>query len=279
MIHGFVHRHVPGAVVPGMLDLGVYLLTGGVAGLFAGLLGVGGGLIIVPALIWLFHGNGFHPSLIVHLAVGTSLATIIVTSISSIRAHHRRGAVRWPLVAQLTPGIVVGAWLGAAVADLLPTLWLQRVFAAFVILVGLQMLLGARAEAHRELPGNAGMITAGSLIGLISAIVGIGGGSLTVPFLNWCSVDMRSAVATSAACGLPIAVAGTLGFVVAGWGEQLLPAGSSGFVYWPAFVAVSVASFLLAPLGARLAHSLPLAALKRVFAALLFVVGIRMMTS
>lgn len=263
--------------MPEFVQLLVYLLTGGVAGLFAGLLGVGGGLIIVPALVWVFQRHGFDTAVIVHLAVGTSLATIVITSLSSIRAHHRRGAVRWPLVARLAPGIVAGAWLGAAVADLLPTLWLQRVFALFVIVIGLQMLLGARADAHRELPGRFGMSVAGTLIGMISAIVGIGGGSLTVPFLNWCSVNMRNAVATSAACGLPIAVAGSIGFAVAGWGDPALPRGSSGFVYWPAFAAISVASFLLAPVGARLAHSLPLPALRRVFAALLLGVGAKML--
>lgn len=263
--------------MPDLLDLGIYLLVGSLAGVMAGLLGVGGGLVIVPALVWVFHGNAFDASLIVHLAVGTSLATIIVTSISSIKAHHRRGAVLWELVAQLAPGIVLGAWLGAALADALPTLWLQRVFAGFVILVGLQMLSGAHAEAHRSLPARTGMFLAGGVIGTVSAIVGIGGGSLTVPFLNWCSVHMRNAVATSAACGLPIAVAGTLGFVVAGWGDTALPAASTGFVYWPAFACISIASFLFAPLGAGLAHSLPLPVLKRVFAALLLLVGAKML--
>ncbi|MCB1857794.1 MAG: sulfite exporter TauE/SafE family protein [Gammaproteobacteria bacterium] len=260
-----------------MLDLSVYLLTGAVAGLFAGLLGVGGGLIIVPALIWVFHGIGVHETVVAHLAIGTSLATIIVTSISSIRAHNRRGAVLWDSVLRLAPGIVVGAWLGAAIADWLPTLWLQRVFACFVILVGLQMLLGAHAEARRAQPGPVGMFAAGTVIGTLSSIVGIGGGSLTVPFLSWCSVDMRRAVATSAACGLPIALAGTLGFVVAGWGIEVLPSGSSGYVYWPAFAAIAVASYLSAPAGAKLAHTLPLPTLKRVFAMLLLVVGTKML--
>lgn len=263
--------------MPELLDLGAYLAVGSVAGLLAGLLGVGGGLVIVPALVWVFHGNGIAPSVVVHLAVGTSLATIIVTSISSIQAHHRRGAVRWELVAQLTPGIVLGAWLGAALADALPTLWLQRVFAGFVIMVGLQMLLGAHAEARRQLSGKPGMFLVGGVIGMVSAVVGIGGGSLTVPFLNWCGVHMRNAVATSAACGLPIAVAGAIGFVVAGWGDIALPEGTTGFVYWPAFVGISIASFLLAPLGARLAHSLPLPILRRVFAALLLAVGSKML--
>jgi len=263
--------------LPELIDLGFYLLVGGIAGLLAGLLGVGGGLIIVPSLVWLYLANGVDPSLVVHLAVGTSLATIIITSISSVRAHHKRGAVRWHLVARLTPGIVLGAWLGAVVADLLPTWWLQRVFACFVILVGVQMALGSRTEAHRDIPGLPGMSIAGGLIGMVSAIVGIGGGTMTVPFLNWCSVNMREAVATSAACGLPIALAGTIGFIVTGWGVALLPASSTGFVYWPAFLGIVASSYLFAPLGAKLAHSLPLPALKRVFAVLLFVVGGKML--
>jgi len=260
-----------------LADVAVYLLVGGVAGLLAGLLGVGGGLVIVPALIWVFRGNAFDGAILVHLAVGTSLATIVITSLSSIRAHHRRGAVRWPLVMALTPGIVVGAWLGAAVADHLPTLWLQRVFACFAIFVGVQMGLSAKAEAHRALPGRFGMLLVGGGIGMLSAIVGIGGGSLSVPFLSWCSVNIRNAVATSAACGLPIAVAGALGFIAVGWDESGLPAGSTGFVYWPAFFGIIAASTLMAPVGARMAHAIPVTTLKRVFALLLLVLGVRML--
>ena len=263
--------------MPEMLDLGVYLLAGGAAGFFAGLLGVGGGLFVVLALVWVFESKGIHPSVVVHLAVGTSLAVMVLTAISSIRAHHSRGAVLWQTFARLAPGIVIGAWLGAAVADLLPTIWLKRLLAVFVILVGLQMVSGIRPGSHRPLPGTPGLFAAGSLIGMISAALGIGGGAFTVPFLTWCSVNMRNAVATSAACGLPIALAGSLGFVVAGWGDGVLPPGSSGFVYWPAFAAISLASYLLAPLGARLAHSLPLPILRRVFAALLLLVGVKLM--
>ena len=260
-----------------MTDLISYLALGGVAGVLAGLLGVGGGLVIVPALLWVFRADGFAESVVVHLAVGTSLATIIATSLSSIRAHHRRGAVLWPVVRRLAPGIVVGAVLGAAIADRLATAWLQRVVGAFALTVAAQMLLGARAEAHRGLPGPLGMGAAGSVIGAVSGLVGIGGGSLTVPFLSWCSVDIRRAVATSAACGFPIAVAGAAGFAAVGWGESALPPGSTGFLYWPAFAGVAAASVLTAPLGARLAHSLPVVALKRVFATVLALVGLKLL--
>ncbi|MES9868763.1 MAG: sulfite exporter TauE/SafE family protein [Sedimenticola sp.] len=263
--------------MPELVDIAVYLSVGAVAGLFAGLLGVGGGLIIVPALVWVFSSNGFSPDALMHLAVGTSLGTIVVTSISSISAHHKRGAVLWRQVMALSPGIVIGAWCGALVADSLPTLWLQRVFACFAIMVGLQMAFRVKAEAHRQLPGRAGMGLAGWIIGLVSAVVGIGGGSMTVPFLSWCSVNMRNAVATSAACGLPIAVAGAIGFVVAGWGAAGLPQWSSGYLFWPALLAVVSASVLFAPLGARLAHTLPVGTLKRVFSLLLLVIGLKML--
>lgn len=243
----------------------------------AGLLGVGGGLVIVPVLVWLFRKLGMDESVVMHLAVGTSLATIVMTSISSVRSHHKRGAVLWALFRQLTPGIVVGALLGAAIAEQLDTLWLQRVFGIFAILVSFQMAFSSKVQPHRQLPGRAGMSAAGGVIGSISSVVGIGGGSMTVPFLSWNNVPMVNAVATSSACGLPIAVAGALGFLISGWGNAALPAGSSGYLYWPAIGGIVVTSFLLAPLGASLAHQLPVKTLKKIFAALLFVIGIRLL--
>jgi len=259
-----------------MLESGIiYLCLGAVAGTLAGLLGVGGGLVIVPVLALVFRHSGIDEALIMHLAIGTSLATIVFTSISSVRAHHRRGAVLWPLVWRLSPGIVIGALLGAWVADSLHSLALQRVFGVFELLVAVQMAMGLRPAPHRGLPGSTGMTAAGGLIGTISAIVGIGGGTLTVPFLSWCNVAMRNAVATSSACGLPIALAGAVGFVLTGLDEASLPEWSSGFVYWPAFLGIVIASVAFAPLGAALAHRLPAMGLKRVFAVLLTVIGIR----
>jgi uncharacterized membrane protein YfcA len=255
----------------------IYLLLGAFAGLVAGLLGVGGGLIIVPVLVFIFTGQGVAEHLIVHLAVGTSLATIVFTSISSVRAHHQHGAVLWPAFWQLTPGIVIGAWLGALFADLLASDQLRRFFGVFELLVAIQMTFNVKPRPHRQLPGRAGMVGAGSVIGAISAIVGIGGGTMTVPFLVWCNVAMRKAVATSSACGLPIAVAGATGFIVTGWNAVDLPAYSSGYVYWPAFIGIVIASVLSAPLGARLAHRLPAAQLKRIFAVLLYILGLRML--
>jgi hypothetical protein len=258
-------------------DLAAYLVVGGVAGVLAGLLGVGGGLVIVPALVWVYRTHGFNETVVAHLAVGTSLATIVATSISSVRAHQRRGAVLWPIVARLAPGIVLGTWVGAAVADRLSTVWLQRIVGVFALLVAVQMLRRVKPSGHRDLPGALGMTAAGGVIGGLSGIVGIGGGSLTVPFLTWCRVDIRNAVATAAACGFPIAVAGTIGFIVTGWSVPTLPPGSSGYVYWPAFAGIALASVLSAPLGAHLAHTLPVVVLRRVFAVVLAVIGAKLL--
>jgi uncharacterized membrane protein YfcA len=255
----------------------LYLALGGFAGVMAGLLGVGGGLIIVPVLAWIFRGQAMTDTLVMHLAIGTSLATIVVTSISSVRAHHQRGAVLWPVVRRLTPGIIVGAWLGAAVADALPSAVLSKIFALFVLAVAAQMAFGAKPAPHRNLPGATGMAITGGIIGGLSAIVGIGGGSLTVPFLVWCNTAMRQAVATSAACGLPIALAGSIGFVATGLNAASLPAWSLGYVYGPALAGVAFASMLSAPLGAKLAHTLPTETLKKVFAVFLALVGTKML--
>lgn len=257
----------------------LYVALGAFAGVMAGLLGVGGGLIIVPVLAWILHGQQVSDALVMHMAIGTSLATIVVTSLSSIRAHHQRGAVLWPVVWRLTPGIVIGAWLGAAVADLLSSVVLTKIFAVFVLLVAAQIAFGAKPAPHRGLPGAPGLAAAGGIIGAVSAIVGIGGGSLTVPFLTWCNTSIRQSVATSAACGLPIALAGSVGFIATGLNATGLPTWSLGYVYGPALFGVAVASMFSAPLGAKLAHTLPTEILKKVFAVFLALVGAKMLLS
>lgn len=257
----------------------LYLLLGVFAGTLAGLLGVGGGLVMVPVLVFIFQGQAMPGAVIMHMALGTSLAIIMLTSLSSIRAHQQRGAVLWVVCGRLTPGIVLGALSGAVVADALPDAVLKPVFGIFELLVALQMWLGVRPSMQRSLPDWPGMSVAGWVIGTVSAIVGIGGGTLTVPFLTWCRVGIHNAVATSAACGLPIAVAGTLGFIATGWNETGLPDRSSGYVYWPAFAAVAITSILFAPLGARLAHALPADKLKKFFAIFLAILGVRMLVA
>lgn len=260
-----------------METLLLYLAVGAFAGTLAGLFGVGGGLVIVPVLVFIFRGQGISEAVLIHLAVGTSLATIVFTAISSVRAHHKRGAVRWDVVNRLTPGIVVGALLGAMIADAMPASVLRIFFAAFELTVAALLWWDRQPAAHRGLPGIIGMSSTGVVIGAVSSIVGIGGGTLTVPFLTWCNVNLRNAVATSSACGLPIALAGALGFVVMGWNEVQLPEFATGYIYWPAFAGIGIASVLFAPLGAKLAHALPVASLRKLFALLLAALGVRML--
>lgn len=257
------------------LEYLIYLAAGAAAGLLGGLLGIGGGLVVVPVLVFIFHAHGFAPEVLTHMAVGTSLATIILTSISSVRAHHERGAVEWRVFALVAPGLVLGSLFGAQIAHALPARTLQLVIGGFALLMAVQMLSGWQASAHRALPGRTGLLGAGGIIGTASAIFGIGGGSLMVPFLSYHNVLMQRAVATAAACGLPIAVAGAAGFVYAGWGESGLPAQSLGYIYLPAWVGISAASVVFARPGAHYAHRLPAKTLKRIFAVLLIVVGLQ----
>ncbi len=254
------------------------VLIGGAAGVMAGLLGIGGGAIIVPVLALLFERQGARPEVIMHSAIGTSLATIVFTALSSIRAHQKRGAVRWDIFRRLTPGIVVGALMGAAIADVLSGTTLRYMFGVFLLVLAVHMAFGhTKAHAHRPLPGNPGMFAAGTIIGAISSLFGIGGAALQVPFMTWCSVPVRHAVATASAVGLPIALSGALGYVAAGLNETGLPAGSVGFVVLPAFGGIVIASMLAAPLGARIAHRIPERTLRHIFSLFLLVLGARML--
>ena len=252
----------------------LYLLLGAAAGVLAGLFGVGGGLIIVPVLVYGFQAQGFAPEVLTHMAVGTSLATIAFTSINSIRAHQRRGAVRWEIVRWLTLGILGGSVLGGLTASWLHGDLLQKVIGVFAISMAAQMTFNLQPKASGGVPGKAGLGVAGTLIGWASAIIGIGGGSLTVPFLSWRSVPMQQAVATSAACGLPIAVASALSFIWLGQGEAQLPDWSLGFVYLPAVLGIAATSMFFARFGAQLAHKLSPLLLKRLFALQLLGVGL-----
>ena len=252
----------------------LYLVLGAAAGVLAGLFGVGGGLIIVPVLVFSFQAQGVAPDVLTHLAVGTSLATIVFTSANSVLAHHRRGAVLWNIVRWLTPGILLGGLLGGATAAQLQGPLLQKIIGVFVVLMAVQMGFDVRPKARRPVPGVAGLVASGGVIGWASAIVGIGGGSITVPFLTWRSVPMLQAVATSAACGLPIACAGALSFIWQGHAVPNLPSWSVGFVYVPALMGIAATSMIFARFGAQLAHKLPAKVLKRLFALLLLSVGL-----
>jgi uncharacterized membrane protein YfcA len=254
-----------------------YLALGAVAGFFAGLLGVGGGAIMVPVLALMFDAQGFPEQHLMHLALGTSMAAIVFTSISSLRAHHSHGAVIWPIVRDIAPGIVVGTLLGAQIAGRVPTKPLAIFFACFIAYVAVQMILNVKPRPSRQLPGKAGMFGVGAFIGGISALVAIGGGSLSVPFMTWCNVKVHHAIGTSAAIGFPIALAGSVGYMVAGYGATNLPEASWGFIYLPALAATVVVSMLVAPVGARVAHSLPVPTVKKIFAALLLVLLAKML--
>jgi len=255
----------------------IYLGVGALAGLTAGLLGLGGGAVIVPALYMVFVAQGLPDAQIMHLAVGTSLATIIFTSLSSIRAHHRRDAVCWPLVRGLAPGIVLGALLGALLVNQLSSDLLRIIFGVCEILIALQMGLTLIPQGKQQLPGRFGLFNAGGITGLVSALIGIGGGSIMVPFLHWCQVNMRQAVATSAACGLPIALVATVSYIATGWSQTREIEWSVGFVYLPALLGIVAASIFFAPIGAALAHRLPLLMLRRLFALVLGLIGIKML--
>ena len=246
-----------------------FLLLGSFTGVAAGLLGIGGGMLMVPFLTMLLSSRGFPIDIVVKVAIATSLTTILFTSLSSVRAHHKRGAVRWEIVRTLAPGMVVGSIAGAQVAHLLKGNLLAITFAVFVGFMATQMLFKREIRADRALPGPRGMLAAGGIIGVISAIVGAGGGFVTVPFLTRSNIRIHEAVATSAACGFPIALAGTLGYIIAGWNLQL-PAGTVGYVYLPALVCIVATSMLTAPLGAKIAHAMSVAGLKRMFALLLY---------
>lgn len=258
----------------GVVEFLVYLVLGGFAGTLAGLFGVGGGMIIVPVLVYSFALQGIAPDVLTHMAVGTSLATIVFTSINAIRAHHAKGAVRWHLFVWLTVGIVLGTVLGALTAAQISGPVLQKIIGVFAICIAIQMGFKLQPKAALAEPGKPTLGIAGGVIGWASAIFGIGGGSLTVPFLVWRSVPMQQAVATSSACGLPIALAGAVSFIFTGWGESQLPSWSLGYVYLPALIGIAATSMLFAGFGARLAHRLSQDVLKRLFALLLLCVGI-----
>ena len=253
-----------------------YALIGLVAGYLAGFLGIGGGFIVVPALTWLLLKDAQTAPFAIHMAIATSLSTMLVTSMSSLLAHHRQGAIRWPLVRSMAAGLMAGAVLGAVIADILPAEKLTAIFGIFAILAGLQLILARQPAAEKPLPKRPALLGAGGIIGSISSLIGIGGGAMTVPFLLWHGVRAQNAVATSAACGYPIAIAGTLSFILLGHASDL-PTGPLGYVHLPAFIGIAVTSALAAPLGAATMHRMSPRSVKRIFGAFLIFVGIRML--
>ncbi len=260
--------NIDATLVLELLSLGLF------TGFLAGLLGIGGGMLMVPFLTFILSARGFPAEQVVKVAVATSLATICFTSLSSVRAHHKRGAVLWSVVVSLVPGILMGSVLGARVAVALPGKVLSVLFAVFVTFSATQMFLNRKPKPSRVLPGRLGMVSAGGVIGALSSMVGAGGGFISVPFMVWSNVSMHNAVATSAALGFPIALAGTLGYIWAGWGLEGLPPGTAGYLYLPGVLVIASASMLTASWGARAAHRIDVGPLKKVFAIMLYAIAV-----
>jgi uncharacterized protein len=262
-----------------LAELGAYLAIGAIVGFFAGLLGIGGGIIIVSSLALMFAAHGFPAQYVMHLAIGTSLAAIIFGSWSSFRAHHRHRAVDWAVVRKMTPGLLAGVFVGAVLARLLTNAFLKYFFLAFTLFVTAQMVFNLRPKPSRQLPGTPALSAVAVAIGICSGLFGGGAAAVGVPFLTWCNVSTHRAIGTVAAMGFPLSLAGTLGYGVSGWGIPELPRWSAGFVYLPAFAGISLTSVLVAPYGARLAHRLKGATLRRIFALFLVAVGIKVVIS
>ena len=259
-----------------ILSLTIYMCCGAIVGLMAGLLGLGGGLIIVPILIYVFPTLGVKAQYIQQLALGTSLASIIFTSLSSAIAHHKMGNVHWDIFKNITPGILLGTFIGGLIASHMPTLFLKIFFICFLFIITAQMLSNYKPPANRNIPGKIGTAIVGSIIGLISSFVGIGGGTISLTYMYYCNIQMHHAIGTSAAIGFPIALAGATGYALGGYNKPDLPEFTIGFVHLQALFGITVTSMLVAPIGAKISNSIPVKKLKRGFAYFLLIMAIKM---
>ena len=262
-----------------MAEVASWLAIGAATGFFAGLLGIGGGTILVSSLALMFTAQGIPSAYVMHMAIGTSLAAIVAGAWASFRTHHRHGAVDWNVVRAMVPGVLTGALAGGVASRWLSTGFLKLFFLTFLVFVTAQMVFNLKPKAARGLPGRGPLAGVGVFIGASSSLFGGGAAAAGVPFLTWCGMTMHNAIGTVAAVGFPLAIAGALGYVIAGWGIEGLPRWSAGFVYVPAFVVISAASMLLAPFGARLAHRLRGPTLRRIFAIFLLAIGAKVAIS
>lgn len=253
------------------------LAVSAVAGLLAGLLGIGGGLILVPIVLWVLHLQGIETPYAQHIAVGTAFWVMVFTSFSSARAQHKKGAVRWDIVRRFVPGLLFGVAVGSVLARWIPSRHLQLVFIVFAAVAGVQTLLQLKPKAARQLPGPAGMSGSAGIIGLLSSWIGIGGGALSMPFMLYCNVPVREVVGTSAALGWPIAVTGAVTYLVSGWSAPGLPAGMAGFSYPLLAAVMAAATATMAPQGVKLSHRLPPERLKQLLGVLLLVLSANML--
>jgi uncharacterized membrane protein YfcA len=256
-----------------------YLAIGVAVGFLAGLLGIGGGMVMVPMLVLVFTAKGFPPEHMMHLALATALATIVFTSLSSVRAHHRHGGVDWTVARAMAPGIVAGALAVALVVGFIPTRPLAIFFTGFMFYAAAQMFVEIKPRAGRQLPGRPGLFAAGAGIGGLSSLLAAGGAFLSIPFLAWCNVPLKRAIGTAAANGFPIAAAGTVGYIAQGLRAPGLPEWSLGYVYLPALLLIVAASMPMAPIGARLAHRLPVRRLRVILALMLLALALRMLAN
>ena len=252
-------------------DIAMLLLCGGITGFLAGLLGIGGGMILVPFMILVFNHLNFDQSIIVHMAIASGMATILFTTTSAIWAHHKHGSIDWTLVKAFSPGLVIGSLVGGSeIFEALNTSWLSLFFAIFIVYSSIQMIANKKPKPGRELPGSVGLFSFGTFAGALSSLVGAGGAFVTVPFMLWCNVKPHVAMASSSGLGFPIAAAATIGYMYGSWGNPNLPPGSLGFVYLPAVGCIVAVSIFTAPLGAKMARKLNVAQLKRIFGVMLF---------
>jgi uncharacterized membrane protein YfcA len=240
------------------------------------MLGIGGGVVIVPLLVFLFNAQHLPADRVLHLALGTSLASIVFTNLSSVRAHHAHQAVRWDIVRATAPGIILGTLFGTVLAEYLSSRYLGIVFTVFVLFSSAQLLLDRKPKPSRHLPGPVGLWIAAAAVGVLCSLVGVAGGILIVPLLATCNIPMRNCIGTSAAIGLPISVAGAAGYIATGLTKGHLPPYSIGYVYIPALSGLVLGTFVTVPFGARLAHSMPVARLKQIFAIMLSILAIKM---
>lgn len=251
--------------------LAYYLAIGVVVGFFAGMLGIGGGAITVPMLVYGFKQKGYPLDVVLHLALGVSMASIVFTSLASLRAHHRHGAVDWRVVRRMTPGLIVGGFFGTWLARYIPPVPLALIFSAFVFYVATTMLFHTpKPKPGATNPSHAVMFAAGFGICTISALAAVGGAAMTIPFLVYYGIAFHTALGTAAAVGFPLALSGTVGYVINGWSTPGLPPGSLGYVYLPALAAMTVGTVAMAPFGARFAHRSSVKTLKRVFAVTMY---------
>ena len=254
-----------------------YLLLGATVGFLGGLFGIGGGTLLVPLLLLLFDAQHFPSEHLLHLALGTSMATIIFTALASLRKHHQHQAVNWQVVRTITPGILIGTGLGTLLASSIPVHWLGLIFALFVYFAAAQILLDIRPSASRQLPGNWLVRLFGVFAGGLSSLVSIGGGTVVIPFLLWSNLNIRLAIGTSAAISFPVAIGGTVGYILTGLATEGLPAGSLGYVYLPALLWTATASVFTAPLGAQATHHMQIGVLRKLFAVLLLALATKLL--